>query len=756
MNPFDQFDQQPVSQAANPFDQFDNKPQDQGFMSAGAKPTQDQDFSTRVASDNQRIGDETVQKLQNPNLNDLGRAAIDAQTGLNSMLSYPKEGIAGAYGALPNNIKGAISSAGTGVKNAVTSAWNALPDAARNTIASDSKSALNWLQDQAYQHPNTVGVLGVAGTVAPAAGVLGKAAEAAPGAMKTLGEMAEDIKAPTPPETPPPSGPSPPMYPAGTEAPPIGEGQIRPRNLPQITQENQNLADNTSAAYAKAHELGFGFTDEGGSWFANKVKDATEDATGGLDKQNHPATIAALKTLANKADDGLDLMGMDKVRQTLGRIAQNTNPDKANEVYAANAARRAMDSTLGEATGDPALSYGSSDAVSALEDGRAAHALQAQHSDIRDIVRKAAGNGNKIQAGFKKIYDDEDYFNSFSPENQAIIDKIAKPNLAMNALKVVGNVGLGAGGNKWAVGADAAAMLLNPAAAGTAMGLGTASNVARNLIIRKGADQVLKNIEGKSIPLDPFYGQSRTSYLGQKALPAPAEPLALPAPQRPMISENGAIRPMTDEEWERSANMQNDPHVQQGMGATEETPRESVLQDQASRQRGHMTAEEWNKRKQQGLKTGGKVNTVPTEAQKQAGNYKKDHITLHGLNITIENPKGSIRRGVDKNGKKWQVKMPAAYGYIKRSEGADGDYVDCYVGPRPNSKKVWIVDQKNTDDGKFDEHKVFIGFPTKSLVLATYRKAFSDGKADQRIHGITEVTIDELKHWLETTMRKVA
>ena len=156
-----------------------------------------------------------------------------------------------------------------------------------------------------------------------------------------------------------------------------------------------------------------------------------------------------------------------------------------------------------------------------------------------------------------------------------------------------------------------------------------------------------------------------------------------------------------------------------------------------------------------GKKHGGSVKE-PSEAQKHAGNYKKDHLSWHGLGISIENPKGSIRRGVGKDGKKWAVKMPADYGYFKNSVSGDKEHVDVFVGPRLKSNKVWVIDQKHLDTGKWDEHKVMIGFPAKGYALAAYRASFSDGKADQRIQNIAECSIEELKHWLSKTKEKVA
>jgi hypothetical protein len=142
------------------------------------------------------------------------------------------------------------------------------------------------------------------------------------------------------------------------------------------------------------------------------------------------------------------------------------------------------------------------------------------------------------------------------------------------------------------------------------------------------------------------------------------------------------------------------------------------------------------------------IDHSPTKAQKQAGNYAKDHVNIHGLDISIENAAGHARRGIDKNGKKWSVRMPAHYGYIKGTEGKDKDHVDCYIGPNSKSDRVFVIDQLNADTGKFDEHKCFLGFATKKQVVATYHKAFSDGKADRRMGYLVELTVDQFKTWL--------
>lgn len=140
---------------------------------------------------------------------------------------------------------------------------------------------------------------------------------------------------------------------------------------------------------------------------------------------------------------------------------------------------------------------------------------------------------------------------------------------------------------------------------------------------------------------------------------------------------------------------------------------------------------------------------VLSDAQKEAGNYKKQHLNIQGLNISIENAKGSIRSGTGKNGHKWSVKMPADYGYIKGTSGADGDHVDVYVGPDHNSNSVFIVDQKDHTNGKFDEHKCMIGFRSLNEAVETYKAGFSDGKGSDRLGHIARLTMSEFKDWLK-------
>ena len=143
------------------------------------------------------------------------------------------------------------------------------------------------------------------------------------------------------------------------------------------------------------------------------------------------------------------------------------------------------------------------------------------------------------------------------------------------------------------------------------------------------------------------------------------------------------------------------------------------------------------------------TETAPSDAQKEAGNYRKGKFTLHGMEISIETPKGAERSGVGADGQRWAVQMPASYGYIRRTEGADGEQVDVYVGPEPEAEQVFVVDQVDADTQAFDEHKVMVGYPDEAAATADYDAAFDDGRGPERRGAITPMGMEAFKRWLE-------
>ena len=138
---------------------------------------------------------------------------------------------------------------------------------------------------------------------------------------------------------------------------------------------------------------------------------------------------------------------------------------------------------------------------------------------------------------------------------------------------------------------------------------------------------------------------------------------------------------------------------------------------------------------------------TPSEAQLEAGNYKKKHIRKDGFDISIENDKGSTRSGTSKDGKEWSVKMKHAYGYIKGTEGKDGDHVDVIIADDyKEDQSVFIVNQTD-DKGKFDEHKVCIGFLNKDDAEKAYLDNYEKGW--KNYENIVEMPMEQFKQWVK-------
>lgn len=147
-----------------------------------------------------------------------------------------------------------------------------------------------------------------------------------------------------------------------------------------------------------------------------------------------------------------------------------------------------------------------------------------------------------------------------------------------------------------------------------------------------------------------------------------------------------------------------------------------------------------------------KVDTNPTEGQKEAGNYQKGHINVDGYDITIENPKGSVRSGFDKaTNTTWEQEMHNTYGYIRGTEGVDGDHIDVFLSDSPTDGNVFVIDQVDKN-GEFNEHKVMYGFGSEEEARQAYLSNYEEGW--QGLGAITEVSREEFKKWVESSHRK--
>lgn len=130
--------------------------------------------------------------------------------------------------------------------------------------------------------------------------------------------------------------------------------------------------------------------------------------------------------------------------------------------------------------------------------------------------------------------------------------------------------------------------------------------------------------------------------------------------------------------------------------------------------------------------------------------------SFKNLGIVIEWPKGSVRTGKDKNGKKWSRKMEADYGYIPDTAAAgDKEGLDVYIGPNEQSEKVFVVEQL-TDDGEFDEYKCLLGFDDLDTAFETYLKHYPDDWEDNNVAEVYEVPFHHLFDAVEEHQEKTA
>ena len=141
----------------------------------------------------------------------------------------------------------------------------------------------------------------------------------------------------------------------------------------------------------------------------------------------------------------------------------------------------------------------------------------------------------------------------------------------------------------------------------------------------------------------------------------------------------------------------------------------------------------------------------PTQAMKEAGNYKVGRTRIAGLDIRIENPQGSKRRGTAPDGTPWETEMRAHYGYVAGTEANDGDKLDVFIKAGTDEDwrgPVFVIDQVDPKTGGLDEHKVVMGAADEAEAEALYRSNYD---ADwQGFGAITRLPLPVFKAWAKS------
>lgn len=143
-----------------------------------------------------------------------------------------------------------------------------------------------------------------------------------------------------------------------------------------------------------------------------------------------------------------------------------------------------------------------------------------------------------------------------------------------------------------------------------------------------------------------------------------------------------------------------------------------------------------------------------SQAQLEAGNYRKVKKRFQGLEISVENQKGSVRRGVDRDGHAWETKMHCDYGYIRGTLGVDKDSIDCYIGDDENAKFAYVIHQRKAGRWtEYDEDKVMLGFPSLAEAKRVYLQHYDNPKF---LGPVTILPMTEFKEKARATLKRPA
>jgi hypothetical protein len=144
----------------------------------------------------------------------------------------------------------------------------------------------------------------------------------------------------------------------------------------------------------------------------------------------------------------------------------------------------------------------------------------------------------------------------------------------------------------------------------------------------------------------------------------------------------------------------------------------------------------------------------PSAEQAEAGTYNKPRVQWQGLTIAIGNPAGSVRRGTNRHGVSWEIRMRFDYGEVLGSMGVDGDPVDVYLGPNLEAPMVYVVHQRRVNDWvAYDEDKCMIGFDCQSDAEAAFLSNYNDPRF---LGPITAMPVDEFVAKVRATKDKPA
>ena len=127
--------------------------------------------------------------------------------------------------------------------------------------------------------------------------------------------------------------------------------------------------------------------------------------------------------------------------------------------------------------------------------------------------------------------------------------------------------------------------------------------------------------------------------------------------------------------------------------------------------------------------------------------------TFQGFEVSIENRIGSVRHWHDPaTGEDGKTRFAVPYGYIRRTEGLDGEHVDVFLGSDETAETVYVIHQmKAPDFTEIDEQKVMLGFPNALEARRAYRAHYIDPRF---FGGMTPMSVEEFRRKVYATADK--
>ena len=149
------------------------------------------------------------------------------------------------------------------------------------------------------------------------------------------------------------------------------------------------------------------------------------------------------------------------------------------------------------------------------------------------------------------------------------------------------------------------------------------------------------------------------------------------------------------------------------------------------------------KARRQKIVTMAKLKTIGAPPAEYDHKYKlQGKMSWHGLNVSIENKKGTYRRGKDPDGKPWKTFMNFDYGRIGGTKGIDAEGVDIYLGPDDTAEKVYVVHQQDPFTRVYDEDKAMCDFPSKDSAIEGFLSQYD---RPDFLGPVSEFTIKDFK-----------